>query len=134
MGGTGALVAAKMLGPRLGRWDDKKEPAMGSATNAIIGVFMIWWAWVAFNQVKVKNVLKIQKCEIFHSQGATFGISGKRWIFAIRATITSLLASFAGGMVGLIYSLFTRKGKTEVMLASNGILAGTVSIMAGCVR
>ena len=44
--------AAKMLGPRIGRWDDHgKEPAMGSATNAIIGCFMIWWAWVAFNQV-----------------------------------------------------------------------------------
>ena len=51
VGGTGAFVAAKMLGPRIGRWDDTREPAMGSATNAIIGVFMIWWAWVAFNQV-----------------------------------------------------------------------------------
>ena len=50
--------AAKMLGPRIGRWDSGKEPAMGSATNTIIGVFMLWWAWIAFNQVKTKmNVL-----------------------------------------------------------------------------
>ena len=41
-----------MLGPRIGRWDSGKEPAMGSATNTIIGVFMLWWAWIAFNQVK----------------------------------------------------------------------------------
>ena len=41
-----------MLGPRIGRWDSNKEPAMGSATNTIIGVFMLWWAWIAFNQVK----------------------------------------------------------------------------------
>ena len=47
-----SLAAAKMLGPRIGRWDSSKEPAMGSATNTIIGVFMLWWAWVAFNQVK----------------------------------------------------------------------------------
>ena len=62
-----------------------------------------------------------------------FGISGKRWVHAIRASITSILSSFAGGMVGFLYSLVTRKGKTEVMLACNGILAGCVSIMAGCV-
>ena len=42
-----------MLGPRIGRWDSSKEPAMGSATNTIIGVFMLWWAWIAFNQVKM---------------------------------------------------------------------------------
>ena len=43
------------------------------------------------------------------------------------------MASFAGGMVGLVYSLATKKGKTDVMLSCNGILAGTVSSMAGCV-
>ena len=62
-----------------------------------------------------------------------FGISGKRWIHAIRASISSILASFAGGMVGFLYSLITKKGKTDVMMACNGILAGCISIMAGCV-
>ena len=34
---------------------------MGSATNTIIGVFMLWWAWVAFNQVKtIINVFFIK--------------------------------------------------------------------------
>ena len=51
VGGTGALVAAVMLGPRIGRWDQVREPPMGSAGNAIIGLFMLWWAWIAFNQV-----------------------------------------------------------------------------------
>ena len=51
VGGTGALVAAVMLGPRMGRWDQVREPPMGSAGNAIIGLFMLWWAWIAFNQV-----------------------------------------------------------------------------------
>ena len=114
VGGTGALVAAWMLGPRLGRWDIEGDPPMGSATNAMIGVSMLWWAWIAFNQ------------------GATFGISGKKWIITIKATITSILASFAGGSVGFAFSMATRKGKTEVMLVCNGILAALVSIMAGC--
>ena len=51
VGGAGALVAAIMLGPRMGRWDQVREPPMGSAGNAIIGLFMLWWAWIAFNQV-----------------------------------------------------------------------------------
>ena len=51
VGGTGALVAAVMLGPRMGRWDAVREPPLGSAGNAIIGLFMLWWAWIAFNQV-----------------------------------------------------------------------------------
>ena len=51
---------------------------------------------------------------------------------AIRATITSILASFAGGVVGLAYSLLTKKGKTDVMMSCQGILAGVISIMAGC--
>jgi ammonia channel protein AmtB len=38
-----------MVGPRLGRWDMVGEPAMGSPTNAIIGLFMLWWGWLAFN-------------------------------------------------------------------------------------
>ena len=53
VGGTGALVAAVMLGPRMGRWDQVREPPMGSAGNAIIGLFMLWWAWIAFNQVSI---------------------------------------------------------------------------------
>ena len=39
-----------MLGPRLGRWDDvENAPPMGSPTNALVGLFMLWWGWLAFN-------------------------------------------------------------------------------------
>ncbi|CAM6054185.1 unnamed protein product [Sphagnum tenellum] len=44
-----ALVGAIMLGPRLGRWDSEGSPPMGSPTNALIGLFMLWWGWLAFN-------------------------------------------------------------------------------------
>ena len=105
VGGVSALVAALLLGPRLGRWEVTGDPPMGSATNAIIGVMMLWWAWIAFNQ------------------GANFGISGKKWIIAIKATVTSILASFAGGTTGIFFSLLTRKGKTDVMVVMNSILS-----------
>ena len=44
-----AFVAAKFMGARLGRWDINGDPPMGSPTNAVIGLFMLWWGWLAFN-------------------------------------------------------------------------------------
>ena len=49
VGGSSAFVAAWMLGPRLGRWDLNGSPPMGSPTNALVGLFMLWWGWLAFN-------------------------------------------------------------------------------------
>lgn len=114
VGGAGALAASVLLGPRLGRWEISGDPPMGSATNAILGCMFLWWGWIAFNQ------------------GASFGVSGTKWILAIKMTVTSCLASFSGGTVSIIYSLVTRKGKTDVMLVCNGILAALVGIMASC--
>ena len=48
-----------MMGPRLGRWQLEGDPPMGSPANAVIGLFMLWWGWLAFNA------------------GSSFGISGK---------------------------------------------------------
>ena len=44
-----AFVAAKVIGARLGRWDIKGDPPMGSPTNECVGLFMLWWGWFAFN-------------------------------------------------------------------------------------
>lgn len=45
-----AFVAAWMLGPRLGRYDHGHDPLpMGSPTNALLGLFMLWWGWLAFS-------------------------------------------------------------------------------------
>ena len=51
---------------------------------------------------------------------------------AIKITITSTLSSLAGGTLGIVYSLVTKQGKTDVMLCINGILAGLASVMASC--
>jgi len=55
-----------MLGPRLGRWDIKGTPPMGSPTNALVGLFMLWWGWLAFNS------------------GSTFGVTGNKWRLAAK--------------------------------------------------
>ena len=49
LGGASALVSAWLVGPRLGRWELTEAPPMGSPTNALIGLYMLWWGWLAFN-------------------------------------------------------------------------------------
>ena len=44
VGGASALVAARILGPRQGRYKDgAKAPAMGNGTNTMVGLFMLWY-------------------------------------------------------------------------------------------
>ncbi len=57
-----AFVASIMLGPRIGVEKQRERIIMGNAQNSLIGLFMIWWAFLAFNsgrQVKksIKNPL-----------------------------------------------------------------------------
>ncbi len=67
VGGVTGLIATIILKPRHGRYaDGRKHATMGSPSNAILGMFMLWWGWLGFN------------C------GSTFGISGHKWILAAR--------------------------------------------------
>lgn len=70
VGGVSGLVATIMLKPRTGKFDQKGKPKampMGSPTNVLLGVFMLWWGWLGFN------------C------GSTFGITGNKWKLASRS-------------------------------------------------
>lgn len=42
VGGLTALVATVMLKPRHGRFEHETKPIMGSPTNALLGMFMLW--------------------------------------------------------------------------------------------
>ena len=114
IGGASAFVAAWLLGPRLGRFDSDSSPPMGSPTNALIGLYMLWWGWLAFNA------------------GSTFGVSGNKWRLSAKACVTTFMASVAGGWVGMIqsYSMFDKK--MDVLTVVNGILGGLVGITASC--
>lgn len=70
LGGTAAFASAAMLGPRLGRYADGINPLpLGNPVNAVMGLFVLWWGWLAFNS------------------GSTYGVSGAKWMYAARAAV-----------------------------------------------
>ena len=114
VGGASAFVSAWLLGPRLGRWELSDSPPMGSPTNAVIGLYMLWWGWLAFNA------------------GSTFGVSGNKWRLSAKACVTTAMASVSGGWVAIAQSYVMFDKKQDVLTIVNGILGGLVGITAGC--
>ncbi|ESP05195.1 hypothetical protein LOTGIDRAFT_102290 [Lottia gigantea] len=115
VGGASSLVAAAFLKPRIGRFDEgKTAPPMNNPAGAIVGMFMLWWGWLAFN------------C------GSTFGISGGKWKLAAKSAVTTLISSFSGGIVGIGLSFVVYKKKYDVAYMINSVLGALVSITACC--
>ncbi|XP_076465347.1 putative ammonium transporter 3 [Babylonia areolata] len=113
VGGVSALVAAIMIKPRQGRFtrDDRHE--MESPVGAILGLFILWWSWLAF------------------SCGSTYGISGGKWKIAARSAMNTLMAANSGGIVAFVSSYVIHR-KFYVRYVINGILASLVAITASC--
>ncbi|XP_061381356.1 putative ammonium transporter 2 [Danaus plexippus] len=115
IGGASAFASALMLGPRLGRYARGSAPLpLGNPVNAVMGTFVLWWGWLAFNS------------------GSTYGVSGAKWQYAARAAVMTMMGSFGGGFFGLLFTLIKNKGRADVMELINSVLGSLVSITAGC--
>lgn len=111
VGGLTALIGAKMLGPRIGKYDEKGNPRgiLGhSLTIAALGVFILWFGWYGFNGAAATNGLQL----------AT--------IFA-----TTTVAPALATCTVMIFT-WLKYGKPDVAMSLNGSLAGLVAITAGC--
>jgi len=114
-GGAAALVAAIVLGPRKGRFDNGTGSApVGNGLNMILGTFILWWGWLGFN------------C------GSTFGVQGGLWKLAGKSAVTTLNASMGGGVAGIIITLISNRGKFGVSDLCNSVLGALVGITASC--
>jgi len=116
-GGVAALCAAAIIQPRIGRFDENGKPnAMpGHSTPfVVLGTMILWMGWYGFNP------------------GSTLGITtdGNGTIMARCAMCTTLSAA-AGGLTCVFFDRIFSK-TFDVNMACNGILAGLVSITAGC--
>ena len=108
-GGVAAFVAAAVLGPRIGRFEGTPmEPH--NMTLCTLGVLILWMGWYGFN------------C------GSTLAFDGGN---ASKVAVTTTLSPAAACVTAMLYSLFI-KNHFDLQLALNAILAGLVSITAGC--
>ncbi|XP_054709112.1 putative ammonium transporter 3 [Uloborus diversus] len=115
VGGSSALVAVAMVGPRSHRFEENYSHTISSPINAMLGMFMLWWGWLGFN------------C------GSTFGVTGAKWKYASRSAITTINASLGGGLISLLYCTVFHRKKFLISNLINGILSSLVAITAGCV-
>jgi Amt family ammonium transporter len=111
VGAWAGLVGAMLLGPRIGKYSDGKPQAMPGHNMAIatLGALVLWIGWYGFNP------------------GSQLAMD--QWVPYVAVTTT--LAAAAGAIGATIVSTLT-SGKPDLTMIINGILAGLVSITAGC--
>ena len=111
VGAWAGLVGAMLLGPRIGKYSDGKPQALPGHNMAIatLGALVLWIGWYGFNP------------------GSQLAMD--QWVPYVAVTTT--LAAAAGAIGATIVSTLT-SGKPDLTMIINGILAGLVSITAGC--
>jgi Amt family ammonium transporter len=115
VGGWAALVAALMVGPRIGKYvNGKVLPIPGhNQVLATLGVFILWFGWFGFNG------------------GSQLAWGGADATAASNVVLITNLAAAAGGL-GALITTWIWYGKPNLSQTLNGALAGLVSITAGC--
>ena len=116
-GGAAALIGARVLGPRMGKYteDGKPNAILGhSLTLGALGVFILWFCWFGFNGC---STVAMDSDAAVYSAGNIF-------------VTTNLAAATATAATMIITWL--RYGKPDISMTLNGSLAGLVAITAGC--
>lgn len=112
-GGITALVACKLLGPRIGKYnpDGSPNPIPGhNIPMAVLGTFVLCFGWFGFNP------------------GSTLAATDTR--FAIVA-VNTMLASASGALAAAFYGKL-KFSKPDPTWMCNGMLAGLVAITGPC--
>ena len=116
-GGAAALIGARILGPRIGKYteDGKPNAILGhSLTLGALGVFILWFCWFGFNGC---STVAMDSDAAVYSAGNIF--------------VTTNLAA-ATDTVSTLIITWLRYRKPDISMTLNGSLAGLVAITAGC--
>ncbi len=111
VGAWAGVVGAMLLGPRIGKYVNGKTQAMPGHNMAIatLGALILWIGWYGFNP---GSELQMDQ-------------------YVAYVAVTTTLAA-AGGAIGATVISTLTSGKPDLTMIINGILAGLVSITAGC--
>ena len=117
VGGVAALVGAKILGARIGKYgkDGKSKAIPGhSLTLGALGVFILWFCWFGFNG------------------GSTLGATGDDALSSMAKIFVTTNIAAAVSTTATMFLTWIRYKKPDVSMTLNGSLAGLVAITAGC--
>ncbi len=117
VGGVTACIGAKILGPRIGKYDKEGNPRAipgHNLTVAALGVFILWFCWFGFNGA------------------STVAMSTDEDM--VSASLIFMNTNMAAAVATCTVMVFTwlRYKKPDVSMSLNGSLAGLVAITAGC--
>ena len=116
VGGISALIGAKILGPRIGKFTKDKSGKITKVnafpghnlTIGALGVFILWLGWYGFNGAAATSVEQL---------GSIF--------------VTTTIAPAIATVTCMIFT-WVRYGKPDVSMCLNASLAGLVAITAPC--
>ena len=117
VGGICAMIGAKILGPRIGKYDKHGKPQaiLGhNLTFAALGVFILWFCWFGFNGA---STVGMDSDALIETAGRVF--------------FNTNLAAAVACCAALIFT-WIRYKKPDVSMTYNAALAGLVGITAGC--
>lgn len=116
VGGICALIGAKILGPRIGKFETGKNGKVTKVhaipghnlTIGALGCFILWFGWYGFNPAASQSI---------EMMGTIF--------------LTTTIAPAIATVVCMVFT-WLKYGKPDVSMCLNASLAGLVGITAGC--
>ncbi|MBR5370872.1 MAG: ammonium transporter [Oscillospiraceae bacterium] len=115
VGGISALIGAKILGPRIGKFTKKSDGSIQpnaipghNLTLGALGCFILWFGWYGFNGAA---------CTSTNQLASVF--------------VTTTIAPAVATVTCMIFT-WVKYGKPDVSMCLNASLAGLVGITAGC--
>jgi Amt family ammonium transporter len=127
-GGITALWAAKILGPRIGRFYDADgnelpEPVSfppHSVALQVLGTFILWVGWYGFNPGSTLLISNTAAADV-----------------SALCAVTTTIAAASGSVSAMFTDMFLERRKTgetmyDITMCMNGALSGLVGITAGC--
>jgi ammonium transporter, Amt family len=127
-GGSTALIAAIILGPRRGRFYDEDGNPLDKPTEfpphsvalQMLGTFILWFGWYGFNPGSALMITS-------ESTSSVAALS------AITTTISAASGCISGMLTdSIIETKRTGEVSYDLTMAMNGALSGLVAVTAGC--